>query len=131
MTKIKTSLQPWLSVPNSASAGAFYKAAFGALETYRLETPEGGLVLKLSVDGAEFWVSGQGNDTPNMPTEKLGGEYLKMVLTVDNPDAIFEQALKMGATEVFPVGEDFGWRLGRLEDPYGLHWEIGKPLSGV
>ena len=59
MPNIATSIQPWLSVKNSAKAGEFYKNAFGAMETYRLETPDGGLVIKLSVDSAEFWVSAQ------------------------------------------------------------------------
>jgi PhnB protein len=131
MTKLKTSILPWLSVRNSSSAGEFYKMAFGATETYRMEDPDGGLVLRLSVEGAEFWVSGKSNDSgfDKMPTENLGGDSIKIVLTVDNPDGVFEQALKVGAKEVFPVGEAFGWRLGRLSDPFGLHWEIGKPLT--
>lgn len=129
MTNIKTSIQPWLSVGNSAKAGAFYNEAFGAIETYRMETPDGGLVLKLSVDGAEFWVSGQSSDTEEVNANSLRQEVIKIILTVENPDAVFEQAIKAGAKEVFPVGEDFGWRLGRLSDPFGIDWEIGKPLT--
>lgn len=49
--------------------------------------------------------------------------------SLTNPDALFAQALQAGATEVFPVGEEYGWRLGRLVDPFGLHWEIGRSLS--
>ncbi|MBY0434611.1 MAG: hypothetical protein K2U26_10925 [Cyclobacteriaceae bacterium] len=96
-----------------------------------MEDPDGGLVVRLSVEGAEFWVSGKSNDSgiDKMTHENLGGDSIKIVLTVDNPDSVFEQALKAGAKEVFPVGEDFGWRLGRLSDPFGLHWEIGKPLT--
>ena len=131
MANLTTSIQPWLSVANSAEAGAFYKEAFGAVETYRMETPDGGLVLRLSVDGAEFWISGQstGSDESNPPAVKQ--ELVRIILTVENPDALFEQAVKAGATEVFPVGEDFGWRLGRLTDPFGLDWEIGKPLTAL
>ena len=128
MPTIATSIQPWLSVKNSAKAGAFYKAAFGAVETYHMETPDGGLVLKLSVDGAEFWVSGQSTD--DAAASALKQDAIKIILTVENPDAIFAQAIKAGATEVFPVGEDYGWRLGRLTDPFGIDWEIGKPLTG-
>jgi len=114
MTSIKTSIQPWLSVGNSAKAGTFYKEAFGAIETYRMETPDGGLVLKLSVDGAEFWVSGQSINIEKAIANNLRQEVVKIILTVENLDAVFEQAIKVGAKEVFPVGEDFGWRLGRL-----------------
>jgi PhnB protein len=129
MPNIATSIQPWLSVKNSAKAGTFYKDAFGAIETYRMEAPDGGLVIKLSVDGAEFWVSGQSTDEDEAITNNLTQDAIKIILTVENPDAIFEQAIKAGAIEVFPVGEDFGWRLGRLSDPFGLDWEIGKPLT--
>lgn len=129
MTNIKTSIQPWLSVGNSAKAGTFYSDAFGAIETYRMETPDGGLVLKLSVDGAEFWVSGQSSDIEEVNANSLRQEVIKIILTVENPDVVFEQAIKAGGKEVFPVCEDFGWRLGRLSDPFGIDWEIGKPLT--
>ena len=123
---MKPSIQPWLTVNNSVTAGDFYKKAFGAIETYRMESPDGGLVLRLSVDGSEFWVSGQSTGS-NEKSQKFG-EYFKFLLVVDNPDEVFEQAIKEGAEVVFPVGEDYGWRLGRLTDPFGFDWEIGKEL---
>jgi len=30
---------------------------------------------------------------------------------------------------VTPMDNQYGWRLGRVADPYGHHWEIGKPLK--
>jgi PhnB protein len=27
------------------------------------------------------------------------------------------------------VEEAYGWRLGRVVDPFGHHWEIGRPLA--
>jgi len=128
MASITTSIQPWLSLRNAAEAAIFYKEAFGAKETYRLNTPEGGLVLKLSVHDAEFWISGQ-STVPETAANNLKQEAVKLILVVENPDAFFEQAIKAGAKEVFPVGEDFAWRLGRLTDPFGLDWEIGKPTE--
>jgi PhnB protein len=125
----QTSIAPWLSVRNSLIAVEFYKSAFGAIETYRLEMPDGGLVVKLSVGGAEFWVSGESADNSNLSPEALGGDSVRMILTVTDPHAVFEQALKAGASQIFPVEEAHGWRLGRLVDPFGLHWEIGHPLK--
>jgi AraC family transcriptional regulator len=120
------SIAPWLTVGNSRKAVEFYKSAFGASEVYRLEGPDGDLVARLSVNGAEFWIS---NDPAvEQSPESLGGGTIRMILTVHDPDSIFIQALKAGASEVFPVGEEHGWRLGRLVDPFGLHWEIGKPI---
>jgi len=124
---IPTSIAPWLSVRSSAKAVAFYKSAFGAVETYRLEDPDGNAVVKLSVGGAAFWLSDSPSDDTG--TETVGGGSIRMILTVTDPDAVFAQALEAGATEVFPVGEEYGWRLGRLIDPFGLHWEIGRQLE--
>ena len=122
-----TSIAPWLSVSNAAKAVAFYKNAFDAIETYRLEIPDGGgLVVKLSIEGAEFWLSDGAND--NVP-ESLGGGTIRMILTVADPHSRFSKAVNAGATEIFPVGEEHGWRLGRIVDPFGLHWEIGHPLT--
>jgi PhnB protein len=119
------SISPWLTVRNTKDASDFYKSAFGALEVYRMEGSVDDLVVKLSIEGAEFWVSnGKVEDK-----EILGGGNVRMILTVSDPDKLFLQALEAGAIQVFPVGEEYGWRLGRLIDPFGLHWEIGKPLK--
>jgi PhnB protein len=121
---VKTTIAPWLTVQSGATAVEFYKRAFRAVETYRLETPDGGLVVRLSVDGTEFWLSSGSSDA-----KSLACENIRMILTVSNPDTFFANALAAGASEVFPIGEEHGWRLGRLVDPFGLHWEIGHPLS--
>jgi PhnB protein len=124
------SIAPWLSVPNGAQAVDFYKSAFGATEVYRLEDPGGGVVAKLSVDGAEFWLSGESPEHGSEERQPPGGGSIRMILTVADPVAVFARAVKAGASEVFPVGEEHGWRLGRVVDPFGHHWEIGRPLVG-
>jgi PhnB protein len=123
------SIAPWLTVPDGARAVAFYKSAFDATEVYRHEDPSGGLVVRLSVAGAEFWISGEAPKEGEFSAEPLGGGSVRMILTVADPDSVFAQALAAGASEVFPVGEGHGWRLGRLVDPFGLHWEIGHQLD--
>jgi PhnB protein len=122
-------IAPWLSVRNSARAVDFYKVAFGATEAYRLEGPDGSVVAKLSVDGAEFWVGDESPEHGNFSPVSLGGGSVRMIFTVADPDAVFAKAIKAGAREVFPVGEEYGWRLGRVVDPFGHHWEIGHPLT--
>ena len=128
-TTIQTSIVPWLTVRNCVIAVDFYKKAFDAIEVYRLETPDGGLVVRLSINSAEFWLSNGSNDNEPIKQESVGGETIRMILTTQNPDSIFEKALKAGATEIFPISEDYGWRLGRIVDPFGLHWEIGHPIA--
>lgn len=125
---LKTSIAPWLSVPAGANAIDFYKSSFEAQEVYRHDDPSGGAVVRLSVNGAEFWVSQEPPGNPDATPDPTGGGMVRLILTVANPDAVFARALKAGAKEIFAVGEGHGWRLGRLVDPFGLHWEIGHPL---
>ena len=125
---IVVSIAPWLSVSDGARAVAFYRAAFGAVETYHLDDRGGGVVSRLSVRGAEFWLSGESPDASRQVSTPADGP-IRMILTVPDPDAVFARALAAGASEIFPVGEGHGWRLGRLVDPFGHHWEIGHPLA--
>jgi PhnB protein len=123
------SVVPWLSVRNGARAVTFYKSAFGATEVYHLEDPTGSVVSRLSIDGSEFWLSDESPEHGNYSPESLGGGTVKMLLTVLDPDAWFAKAVDAGAREVYPVQEGHGWRVGRVVDPFGHHWEIGKPVS--
>jgi PhnB protein len=118
-----------LSVRGGAGAVEFYKAAFGAEEVYRVEDPGGAVVARLSVDGAEFWVSDESPEHENFSPASLGGGSVRLILTVSDPDAMFARALSAGAQAVYPIEEAYGWRLGRVVDPYGHHWEIGRPLA--
>jgi PhnB protein len=123
------SIAPWLTVSQDVRAIEFYKSAFGATEVYRFDSPTGGSVVRLSVNGAEFWVSEDTEKSPESGAQHLGGDSVRIILTVADPDALFARALKAGATQIFPVAEGHGWRVGRLADPFGLHWELGHPLA--
>ena len=93
----KTTIAPMLSVRRGAQAVAFYQAAFGADVLFRVDGEGGGVVAQLSVAGGES-------------------------------DAMFERAVAAGAKIVEPVAKQpYGWHVGRVVDPYGHHWEIGKP----
>jgi PhnB protein len=120
----KTSIAPWLSVRRGADAVDYYKAAFGAAELHRVENDAGEIVAHLSIGEADFWIS----DEPSSSPEVLGGGSARMILTVEDPDRVFDRAVAAGATVVAAVYEGHGWRVGRLADPFGHHWEIGKPL---
>jgi len=126
---VSTTIAPWLSVRGGARAVEFYKAAFGAEVVYRIEDPDGNLVARLSVDGAEFWVSDEAPEHGNVSPESGGGSAVRMILTVADPDAVFAQAVQAGASAVRPVSEGHGWRVGRVTDPFGHPWEIGRPVA--
>src|SRR5882724_1777521 len=121
-------IAPMLSVRRGAKAIEFYKAAFGAGELFRIDDDSGAVVARLSVGAAEFWVADESPEHKNFSPESLGGGTVRMVMTVEDPDAAFDRAVRAGATVVVPVGNNYGWRCGRIVDPFGHHWEIVKPL---
>jgi PhnB protein len=118
-----------LSVRNGTGAIDFYKAAFGADELFRVENASGEVVAQLSAGRAEFWLADESPEHANFSPQTLGGGTVRMIMTVEDPDAAFGRAVAAGATVVTPVGNQYGWRVGRVVDPFGHHWEIGKPLS--
>ena len=125
----KVSISPMLSVRRGAKAVEFYKAAFGALELFRIGDEGESVVAQLKVGDSEFWVSDEFPEHLNFSPESLGGGTVRMVMVVSDPDAAFERAVKAGATVVVAVTDQpYGWRVGRVVDPFGHHWEIGKPL---
>ena len=130
MTKpVGCSIAPMLSVRDGARAVEFYKSAFGATEVYRVEDPSGAVVSRLSVVGAEFWLADESPAHYSFSPESLGGGSVRLILTAPDPDAMFARAVSAGAREVVPVAEAYGWRVGRVVDPFGHHWEIGRPLD--
>jgi PhnB protein len=123
---IAASIAPWLSVPDGRSAVEFYTASFGAVELERLEDDAGHVVVaQLSLSGARFWVQ---MDVASSPTA-LGGISVRMIVTVGDPDQLFERAVAAGATQVSSMHDAHGWRTGRVTDPFGHQWEFAKPLA--
>ena len=128
-TNVQTSIAPMLSVRRGAAAVDFYKAAFGAEVLFRLDGEDGGVVAQLAVGEAHFWVADESPAHQNFSPETLGGASVRLVMVVADPDALFEKAVAAGAAAVSAVeDQSYGWRVGRVVDPFGHHWEIGKPL---
>lgn len=131
MSDSRVRVVPQLSVRRGRAAIEFYKAAFGAIEDYRVggtdDNPD--VVAQLSVGDASFWVSDESPQHGNFSPETVGGGTVRLLLIVDDPDSAVERAIAAGGTEVHPVGDEHGWRLGRIQDPFGHHWEIGRPLG--
>jgi PhnB protein len=119
-----------LSVRHGRAAIEFYRAAFGAVEDYRVggNDQNEAVVAQLSVGGGTFWVSDESPEHANFSPESVGGATTKMLLIVEDPDAVIARAVTAGARLVRAATDEHGWRLGRIEDPFGHHWEIGKPV---
>jgi len=120
-----SNIAPWMTVRDAQKALDYYKAAFGAVELYRLPADDGSLaVAQLSVGGAVFWLQADSNVSPS----GAGSGPVRMILSVDDPDALFERAVAAGAAVVAAIHEDYGWRTGRVSDPFGFDWELSKQL---
>ncbi len=121
----RAGIQPWLTVYDVERATTFYMAAFDAVETYRPDSP-GGSVVGLSISGAEFWLS-SGSTTEE--STSLKANNIRMILVVENVEEIFNKAIDASGRIIYPAGEDHGWKTGRIEDPFGMHWETGRQTN--
>ena len=121
-----TQIQPELWVGAPREALAFYQAAFGATVVHQVGDGDD-IVAQLAVGDAAFWIA------PSSPTMKrldpiaIEGATGRVLLVVDDPDEMQRRAVAAGATETSPVADEHGWRVGRLVDPFGHEWEIGRP----
>lgn len=123
-----TDIQPELWIERVAAAVAFYEAAFGATVLHQVGEGDE-IVAQLAIGDAAFWVSSGGPDGPRFSPEAIGGATGRTLLVLDDPDAMFGQAVEAGATPSSEMADEHGWRLGRIIDPFGHEWEIGKPVD--
>ena len=123
-----TAIQPVLTCRDASAAVEFYKRAFGATELSRATNPNG-IVAELALDGVPFMVVDEAPQAFNVSPATLGGTSVRIQLSVDDPHEVAARAVAEGAREVFPIADQpYGWRQGRVEDPFGHHWLIGRPL---
>jgi PhnB protein len=122
------SIQPELWVDGASAAVAFYQAAFGAAVLHSVGDGDD-IVAQLSVGSAQFWVTEANSDMQRFSPRAIGGTTSRTLLVVDDPDAVLSRAVGAGATLIAPVIEEHGWRMGRIADPFGHEWEIGRPLG--
>jgi PhnB protein len=121
-----TSIQPELWVGKPREAVEFYRSAFGATVVHKVGEDDD-IVVQLAVGDALFWVSPPSESLHRLDPRAINGATGRTLLVVDDPDAVVREAVEAGATETTPVQEEHGWRLGRIIDPFGHEWEIGRP----
>jgi PhnB protein len=123
-----TSIQPQLWIDRAAAAVAFYQTAFRATILHQVGEGDD-IVVQLAVGEAAFWVSSGDASGPRFSPHAIGGTTGRFLLVADDPDAVFSQAVAAGATATAEIADEHGWRLGRIIDPFGHEWEIGRPLG--
>jgi PhnB protein len=122
----RVEIQPQLWVERAADAVAFYETAFGASVLHKVGEGQE-IVAQLAVGEAAFWVTSASDKLKRFSPRAIDGTTSRTLLLVEHPEAVVKQAIIAGAAELMPVGDEHGWRLGRIRDPFGHEWEIGKP----
>jgi PhnB protein len=131
MEPFRSSITPVLTVRDAARAVDFYQRAFGAEEIYRNAYADGRIVAELAVEGARFRVADEAPEASNLSPQALSGTTVRINLLVADPDQLAERAIANGAIEIAPIADQaYGLRQGRLADPFGHHWLVGRPLAG-
>lgn len=122
----ESKIVPYLSVKGAARALDFYTAAFGAVESIRLPSPDGRLGhAELTIGGALLMLADEFPEMSFVSPETVGGTSVTLSLEVEDADATVNRALAAGAKVVRPVADQFyGRRSGQVLDPFGHRWDI-------
>jgi PhnB protein len=123
-----TGIQPELWVDRAQAAVAFYQAALGATVMHCVGSGDD-IVAQLAVGDAAFWVGASSSDMKRFSPHAIEGMTSRTLLLVDDPESLANRAIAAGAIELSPVADEHGWRVGRILDPFGHEWEIGKPVG--
>jgi PhnB protein len=126
----QTVIVPTLSVRRGKEAIVFYQKAFAAEVLMCMEGEGETVVAEMSVNGARFFLADESPEHGNFSPESLAGISVRIGLLVSNPDAMVHHAVEAGAILVAPVeDQDYGYRIGRIIDPFGHHWEIARKIE--
>ncbi|WP_334141088.1 VOC family protein [Rhabdothermincola sp.] len=128
-------ITPYLMIDGAAEAIAFYTAAFGAEERYRLQIPDGKIAhAEIVVGGAAVYLADAPDDMPGIASnpKKLGGTSVLLHRYVDDVDAAVARAAAAGATVLRePEDQFYGDRAGLVEDPWGHQWMLHTHIRDV
>lgn len=127
-------ITPYLQVPKTGEAIAWYEKVFGAREVRgRLVAPDGTCMnAEIEIEGTAVMLADESPGIGSKSPVTLGGTSVVLDLHVADADAVFARALEAGAEQVFPLADQFyGDRAGRVRDPFGHHWIIATRLREV
>lgn len=127
------SVTPHIVIRDAAKAIEFYKKAFNAEENYRMPGPGGKLMhAEIRIGDSIVMLADEMPDMGSKSPQALGGTPGGLMIYTKDVDAMFQQAVKAGATVEMPVSNMFwGDRYGKLRDPFGHSWAIATHVEDV
>lgn len=122
----------YLTVDDAAKAIDFYKAAFGAVELFRL--PMGDRIghAEVKIGDTTIMLSDEFADMNIRGPKARGGPTAAFMIYVADADAAHAKAIKAGATPDRAVESQFwGDRMGSVFDPFGHKWSLATHVEDV
>ena len=128
-----STISPYLAVDDAAEAIAYYKKAFGAEETVRMDAPDGKIGhAELKIADSHVMLSDPFPQASTTPPKELGGTSASIFMYVEDVDAVVQQAVGAGATVTMEVEDQFwGDRFGSITDPFGHIWSIATHVEDL
>jgi len=128
-----TAVTPYLTVNDAAAAIDFYKRAFGAEESYRLNGPDCKVMhAEIRIGGAPLMLHDEMPQWKALSPKTIGDTACSLMLYVKDVDAVVKRAVFAGATLTMEVADQFyGDRCGSIKDPFGHKWSIATHVEDV
>jgi PhnB protein len=127
------SVTPYLIVRGGADAIEFYKKAFGAVELFRMPSPDGKIGhAEIKVGDSPIMLADEFPDMGYKGPQSIGGSPVSLMIYVDDVDTVFNQAVDAGATVKEALQDKFyGDRMGTVIDPFGHRWHLATHKEDV
>lgn len=127
------SVTPYLIIKGAVDAIDFYKRAFGATESMRMQGPDGKIGhAEIRIGDSVVMLADEHPDMGYRSPQSLGGAGVSLMVYVEKVDETFKRALAAGAKELRPVVNQFyGDRSGTLQDPFGHVWTVSTHVEDI
>ena len=124
---------PYLIVNGASDAIQFYSDVLGATERMRMPAPGGRIGhAEISIGDSVVMLADEHPEMGARGPMAYGGSPVGLVAYVEDVDAVFEKAARLGATPVRPVENQFyGDRSGQFDDPFGHRWTVATHVEDV
>ena len=121
---------PHLTIHDVGKAIEYYKKAFNARELRRFINDNGSVhVAEMEIGGNIFHIHEDSPEKGEITPEQAHGTTVIIELWADNPDSLFDSALAAGGREISPMQDyEYGYRQGRIADPFGHIWMLQKRI---